>query len=42
VAEHALWAIDQIRARLHPEPTILEGANRGLNPNDLVVASTWR
>ena len=42
VAEHARWAIEQIRARLHSEPAILDGSNRDLNPNDLVVASTWR
>jgi epoxyqueuosine reductase len=42
VAEHALWAIEQIRARLHSQPAISNGSNRRLNPNDLVVASTWR
>jgi epoxyqueuosine reductase len=42
VAEHALWAIEQIRARLHIEPASSDGSNRRLNPNDLVVASTWR
>jgi epoxyqueuosine reductase len=40
VAEHASWAIEEIRARLHPEPAILDGSNRRLNPSDLVVAST--
>jgi epoxyqueuosine reductase len=42
VAEHALWAIGQIRARGRSRTAIWEGSNRGLNPNDLGVASTWR
>ena len=42
VAEHAIWAIEQIRSRLCSEPAASDRSNRGLNPNDLVVASTWR
>ena len=42
VAEHAVWAIEQIRARVRSQTAVLNGSNRGLNPNDLVVASTWR
>lgn len=40
VAEHALWAMDQLRARLRSEITVFGASNGGLNPNDLVVAST--
>jgi epoxyqueuosine reductase len=42
VGEHALWAIEQIRARVRSGTAVSERSNRGLNPNDLVVASTWR
>lgn len=42
VAEHALWAIEQIRARVRSGEGLLQVSNPGLNPNDLVVASTWR
>jgi epoxyqueuosine reductase len=42
VAEHAVWAIEQIRERVCSRTAVLDGSNRGLNPNDLVVASTWR
>jgi epoxyqueuosine reductase len=42
VREHALWAIEQIRARLRSGRAVSAGSNRQLNPNDLVVASTGR
>jgi epoxyqueuosine reductase len=42
VAEHAVWAIEQIRRRLSSGTAVLHGSNRGLNPNDIAVASTWR
>jgi epoxyqueuosine reductase len=39
VAEHAAWAIGQIRARITPPSAISSRVGKGLNPSDLVVAS---
>jgi hypothetical protein len=40
IAEHAFWAIRQIRARMSPGAgAISPQARKGLNPSDLVVAS---
>jgi len=40
ISEHAVWAIRQIRARTTLEDGISPQARKGLNPSDLVVAST--
>jgi epoxyqueuosine reductase len=39
IAEHANWAIQEIRARLSPGRSNSIGAGKQLNPSDLVVAS---
>jgi epoxyqueuosine reductase len=39
IAEHAAWAIRQIRARFTSPGAISSPARKGLNPSDLVVAS---
>ena len=39
IAEHAAWAICQIRARITPPSASSSQARKGLNPSDLVVAS---
>ncbi len=40
IAEHASWAIRRIRARISALGAISSQARKGLNPSDLVVAST--
>jgi epoxyqueuosine reductase len=40
IAEHAAWAIGQIRGRISPGGPMSPGADKSLNPRDLVVAST--
>jgi epoxyqueuosine reductase len=40
IAEHASWAIRRIRARISAPGAISSQATKGLNPSDLVVAST--
>jgi epoxyqueuosine reductase len=40
IAEHAAWAIRQIRARISPRGPMSPLADKGLNPGDLLVAST--
>jgi epoxyqueuosine reductase len=42
IAEHAAWAISQISTRVLSRAGNSVPASRGLNPSDLVVASTWR
>ena len=39
IAEHATWAIAQIRGRLSPQGAYLPPPDDALNPSDLVVAS---
>lgn len=39
VAEHAAWAIGQIRGRISPRGPMSPMADKSLNPSDLVVAS---
>jgi epoxyqueuosine reductase len=39
IAEHAAWAIRQIRGRITPSSAVSSQARKGLNPSDLVVAS---
>jgi epoxyqueuosine reductase len=40
ISEHAAWAICQIEARSTPADGNSARASKGLNPSDLVVAST--
>ena len=40
ISEHAGWAIREIRARIDPADGISPQVRKGLNPSDLVVAST--
>jgi epoxyqueuosine reductase len=40
IAEHAAWAIRQIRGRVSPAGADSRQASTGVNPSDLVVAST--
>jgi hypothetical protein len=42
IAEHAVWAIGQIKARLQPRLANFDRKGSQLNPTNVAVASQWR